>query len=313
MLTYTVVIPVYNAEKYLESCIDSVLSQNTASGFEIILVDDGSADRSGQICDRYAERLDCVKVIHQNNQGVSAARNAGIAAAGGAYILLLDGDDCWKPNLLQTLDLFAKQQKDVIEFGYERFCGGDIREVVIPAVQVADKTGMEYFEAHAEKDCMPIGSSCAAAFRRQLLLEHDLRYPLGVSYGEDFIFHMNCLKHAQSVVSIQEPLYRYRINEQSATHTLTAEKIRDMLSACAQVYRQFPYVILADHYCMRILRIAELSRKEAAQLCDFLRENSDILHCVSGKKARIARVLYKVLGWYDAARLVQRLLQMRHG
>lgn len=312
MLTYSIVIPVYNAEKYLESCIDSVFAQRSPSAYEVILVNDGSKDRSPRICDRYAEQNACVQVIHQVNQGVSAARNAGIAAAKGQYVLFLDGDDLWDCALLSNLDQYVPDAPDMIEFGFQIFGEKGSKSPVLP-LEVSGKTsGIEYFEEHAKRNRMPIGSSCVAAFRRQFLIEHELRFPLGVSYGEDFTFHMHCLKRAQSVVSICEPLYRYRANESSATHTPTVKKTRDMLSACAAMYRLFPCALLADHYCMRILFLAKLSRKDAVQVYDLLRENRDILRHISAGNARIACVLYSVLGWYCASRVVRFLLDVRH-
>ena len=92
----SIIIPVYNVEKYLHQCVDSVLAQNLDS-FEIILVDDGSPDNAGKICDEYAEKDARVKVIHKENGGLSKARNTGIDAAEGEYIIFLDSDDWWNP------------------------------------------------------------------------------------------------------------------------------------------------------------------------------------------------------------------------
>ena len=117
MPIYSIVIPIYNAEKYLESCMDSILSQRSAVDYEIILVDDGSIDKSAQLCDRYAQELPCVTVIHQVNQGVSVARNTGIGAARGQYILFLDSDDLWETDLLETVTEALRQQPDMAVFG----------------------------------------------------------------------------------------------------------------------------------------------------------------------------------------------------
>lgn len=310
--TYSVVVPVYNAEKYLENAIQSVLSQTSRSAAEIILVDDGSTDRSPQICDRLAEELSFVNVIHQVNQGVSAARNAGIGVASGQYVLFLDGDDCWDENLLQLLDAAAAQQPDIVEFGYQKFGANENHKPVLPAVNTAGMTGMEYFDAHKKINTMPIASSCTAAFRRQLLEDYAIRFPDGISYGEDFDFHMQCLKAAKSVVSLPEALYRYRMNEQSATHTLTVKKMRDMLLACAKMYRHFPSDLFANYYCMKILSMEKLSGQDAAQLKGVLRENRDILRQVSGKKIRLIRMLYGVFGYYGASRLIRWVLDAKH-
>ena len=311
MVTYCVVIPVYNAEKYLESCLESVLNQKSTSAFEVILVNDGSRDGSPEICDRYAARYDCITVIHQPNQGVSAARNAGIAAAKGQYVLFLDSDDCWKPDMLQSLDEVIDRQPDMAVVGYEQFWEDGAGGTDLPPVEAAGMTGEDYVQAHSEMGCMPIVTCWSAAFRREFLMQHDLKFLAGISYGEDFYFHMSALKAAQVVYSIRKPLYCYRENPQSITHTPTRKKTQDLLTMCAGVYRMFPCAMLADYYCMNILNLGKHTREDAAQLRDLLRENEDILLAVSGKKPRIARNLYKTLGYYRASRLVRILIDAR--
>jgi len=311
MPTYSIVIPVYNAERYLENCIDSIFAQTSCSDYEVILVNDGSKDRSPEICDRYAEQVPAVKVIHQVNQGVSAARNAGISAARGTYILFLDADDYWDARFLQLLDDAISKNPDMIEFGYRYFCADHAYEPVLPAVHASGLTGVAYIEAHENINCMPIASCWAAAFRRQFLEDNDIRFPLGVAYGEDFDFHMHCLKAAERVFTVREPLYWYRMNESGATHTITVKKIRDMLSTCAKVYRLFPCALFANYYCKEILRVEKLSKNEALQLNELLLENRDILQHVSGTKSRIACILYKTIGWYHTSKFVKRLLDIR--
>ena len=311
MVTYSVVIPVYNAEKYLESCLQSVLSQSSPSSFEVILVNDGSKDSSPEICDRYAAQYPGVTVIHQPNQGVSAARNAGVAAAKGQYILFLDSDDCWKQSMLQTLDTFLSRKPDMIVVGYEQFwedgCGG----IDLPPVEADGLSGTAYVDAHSRLGCMPIVTCWSAAFRRELLEEFNLKFLAGISYGEDFYFHMSALKNARSVYSIQQPLYCYRENPQSITHTPTLKKTKDLLSMCVGVYRIFPCAIFADYFCMNILDVGKHSREDAAKLQELLHRNQDILRHVSGKKPRIARALYATFGYYRAAKLVRFLIEMR--
>jgi len=118
----TVVIPVYNVEKYLAECVNSVLQQ-TCQDYEIILVDDGSTDSSGAICDEYAGQNNRIRVIHQPNGGLSAARNAGLEQATGKYVYFLDSDDYIEPQTLSRLtDLAEKENADVVFFdGYVFF------------------------------------------------------------------------------------------------------------------------------------------------------------------------------------------------
>ena len=312
MPIYSIVIPIYNAEKYLESCMDSILSQRSAVDYEIILVDDGSTDGSAQLCDRYAQELSCVTVIHQVNQGVSVARNTGIGAAQGQYILFLDSDDLWETDLLETVTEALQQQPDMAVFGYQEFGNGCAAAARLPMEAASPETGIAYFKKYEAAEKMPLVNCWAAVFRRQFLLENKLLFPVGISYGEDFIFHMHCLKCAQTVVSITKPLYRYRLSENGVTYNLNVKKAKNMLSSCAQMYRLFPGALLANYYCMKIMSISKLSKNEAAQLSELLNENRDILKAVSGRKMQIARMLYNLLGWYPAARLVQFLLHIRH-
>ena len=311
MLAYSVIIPVYNAEKYLESCVQSVLRQNTESEYEIILVDDGSRDHSSALCDRLTQQDGRIRVIHQVNQGVSAARNAGIAAAKGVYILFLDSDDCWEADLLARLDAYACREPDLIEFGYLTFDENTEGDRILPEL-ISGESGKACLDACIQKGVMPMGSACVAAFRREFLINNRLCFMTGVRYGEDLEFKVHCLLLAQTMYSIQEALYRYRMHQESAVHTLSLDKIRDVLAVCVRLYRLYPNAVFANYYCMNILKLANLTGKDAAQLKDFLKENSDILQCVSGRKTRIARTVYKLFGWYYGARMISCGVDLKH-
>lgn len=309
---YSIIIPVYNAEKYLEQCIESVLNQRCASTLEVILVNDGSRDGSGAICDRYAAHSACIQVIHQQNQGVSAARNAGLNAAQGEYVLFLDSDDLWEPNLLTSVDEYLPQRPDMVIFGHGIFTDRVIKRVIVPTCTAAGESGESYFGKLEKTGGLPIVSACMIAFRREFLLEHGLRFPVGVSYGEDFRLCMHSLKRAQSVYTIDKALYLYRVNELSATHTPDVKKIRDVLSSCVEIYDLFPGSLLADYYCMSIWTIEGLKREDAVQLYGFLRENRGILKQVSGTQARLARLLYTVFGWHGGAKLLRLIANVRN-
>ena len=310
--TFSIIIPVYNAEKYLESCVQSALNQKNCSDFELILVNDGSRDQSPALCDKLAQQDAHIRVIHQQNQGVSVARNAGIDAAKGQYVLFLDSDDLWENNLLETVESHIRQQPDMIVYGYRQFGCDAALEKFVPVANEQCETGIEYFHRYEQMETMPAVSCCCHAFRRQFLLDGKLKFPLQVQYGEDFRFCMHCLKAAQKLVCIPHIFYNYRVNEASATHTLTLKKIRDLLTACADMYRLFPCAMMANYYCMNVLALADLNREDAAQLRNFLRENRDIQQAVSGKKQRLACLLFDLLGWYGAAKAVRFGLKIRY-
>lgn len=113
----SVIVPVYNVEAYLQTCVDSVLEQ-PYENIEIILVDDGSPDRCPMICEEYAKKDPRIRVIHQENRGLPAARNTGLRAASGEWIICVDSDDLWKSDLLESVMAVASDAVDLIAFSY---------------------------------------------------------------------------------------------------------------------------------------------------------------------------------------------------
>ena len=116
----SIIIPVYNVERYLQQCIDSILTQ-TFTDFELLLIDDGSTDGCSAICDEYAEKDDRIRVIHKPNSGISSTRNRGIDEACGEWLIFLDSDDAWaNPNCLQKLYSYTKKLNlDLVRFEYQ--------------------------------------------------------------------------------------------------------------------------------------------------------------------------------------------------
>ena len=116
MIEISIIVPVFNVEKFLTRCLDSLINQNSYENYEIILIDDGSTDNSGKICDEYAEKFKKIKVIHKKNEGVSKARNLGINNAKGEYITFVDSDDFVENNMLINFHNIIKTKKDDLIF-----------------------------------------------------------------------------------------------------------------------------------------------------------------------------------------------------
>ena len=123
---------------------------------------------------------------------------------------------------------------------------------------------------------------------------------------------MHCLKAAISVSSVSQSLYRYRMNESSATYLLTVKKMRDILLSCVNLYRLFPGALYANYYCMKILNLERLSKSDALQVYDLLEENRDILNAVTGRKMHLIRTLYNIFGWYHTSKVVRFLLDAKY-
>ena len=227
----SVVVPVYNVEPYLRKCVDSLLDQDlTGDEYEIVLVDDGSTDQCGAICDSYASQYAQVKVVHQPNGGLSAARNSGIDVAQGAYVVFVDSDDFIEPNVLKTLVGKAEADDlDVLRFNYrnvnERYEAFEPNKVGKPFVDYRDEVcdGMIFLVER-------LGFGCYAwqfVVRRGLL--DTCRFKKGI-YLEDTEWTPRLLAEAQRVTSVDLMVYNYLQREGSITQNKDAEKQKKLLT-----------------------------------------------------------------------------------
>lgn len=189
-----VIVPVYNAEKTLKACVDSVLAQ-TCSDFELILVDDGSRDSSGWICDAYAEQDARVQVIHQKNAGVSAARNAGMDNACGEYLLFVDSDDRIEPEMIETVRSFADAQNcDAVISGLRVFESG-----VYMRTQNAKHTGCfgsEIWNWICE-DSEPFGWAGSKVLRTDVVKRNRIRFNEKMNSQEDLDFLLSVYAYSE--------------------------------------------------------------------------------------------------------------------
>lgn len=206
----SVIIPVYNAEKYLHKCIDSVISQ-TYPSIEVLLIDDGSTDNSGVICDEFARNDSRVKVIHKKNEGVSIARNVGIEEARGDRITFLDADDLMKEECISTL-MQAKEYPLVV-CGYERFGhregtdGPKSSQLVAVGKELVDK-----WNSTAETWWWFVWGKL---YRRDVIINNNLTFKSGMIYLEDFCFVLDYLRFIDNV---------YLVDSYDVLHLVEATK-----------------------------------------------------------------------------------------
>lgn len=210
----SIIVPVYNVEKYLNKCVDSLLMQRV-DDFEIILVDDGSKDGSGAICDGYAAREPGrVKVLHIDNGGQGRARNFGLDIAQGDYVGFVDSDDWVSGEMYSKLLSHAEEtDADVAVCDFLEHMD-DGREKVLPASVQKHWLGAS-------------GSSCNKIFRRWLI--GDVRFPTGLWY-EDFYFSAVMLIRSKCTAYVHEPLYIYRCGQESTMHNNNSRKNLDIIT-----------------------------------------------------------------------------------
>ncbi len=230
---FSIVIPVYNAEKYLVDCVESVLSQSVTD-FELILVDDGSTDESGHICDRFALRDKRVKVIHQPNSGPIPARFNGVKKAEGEYILSLDSDDYWFDGLLErvgnAIDRFGS---DMLIFRLLKsdepchdFFGGE-KEFI---------TQGEYFSTSLKESGM--NSIVIKACKRSLFENVDISSVMSVRNSEDLIISTMLARKAEKISYIPDVLYFYRTNDTNISSTIDKNALDEYLLSRNAVWRE---------------------------------------------------------------------------
>ena len=205
----SIIVPVYNVEKYLPRCVDSILNQ-TFTNFELILVDDGSTDRSGIICDQYKKRDNRIKVIHKINEGVSKARNIGISEAKGRYIEFIDSDDWIERSLLEdTLKQIRIDNSDIIFFGilYEDEDDNLIKEKKYVRDEVIEKEKSKLAIELYNKDLF--GYTWCKLFKNRIIKDNNILFNNDISYCEDEEFTCRYFKYVKKISICSNTYYHY--------------------------------------------------------------------------------------------------------
>lgn len=252
----TVVVPVYNVEKYLNRCVDSIVNQ-TYKNLEIILVDDASPDNCPQMCDSWAAKDNRIKVIHKCNQGRGYARNSGIDSATGEYICFVDSDDFIESVTIEDCCLLAKKQNaDVVSFGYRQISADGIRR----RERIPDTDKYLYEGREITEEYLPdaIGrnpatgrrhhislSACFSLFSLKLLKENNLCFVSEREViSEDSFFMLKLLGKAKRLAVIDKVFYNYCYNEKSLTRIYRAdrcEKISQFYFDCIKLCSNLGY------------------------------------------------------------------------
>jgi glycosyltransferase involved in cell wall biosynthesis len=261
----SVVVPVYRVEEYLPRCLQSLEEQTIFPDLEILLIDDGSPDRSGELCDRFAEKHENVRVIHKENGGVSSARNAGLAAATGDYLAFLDSDDFVRKDAYSTAyEAAVGSGADIVVFRLA--CVPDDREAQKPPAPGEPRTitgGEAILRSLINHKNGVYESGCDKLFRRELL--EGLSFPAGIRCGEDAVLLAGACARAERALVINDILYFYRMRPGSAMRTVTGAIPDERVAAHEEIARiaaeNFPSLrddAAARAHYMRLLVINEM-------------------------------------------------------
>ena len=207
-MTVSIVVPVYNTAEYLPACLDSILAQSFTD-FELILVDDGSTDDSLRICEAYAFRDARIRVFHQQNAGVSAARNLGVEQAQGDWLCYVDSDDVVLPVYLQDM-LAVADSEDCLVMG--NISDPRMKGLITSDVVLEGEAMVRYMLSH---NILNLSGPVAKLYNRATLVNYGIRFPQDIHYGEDLLYFLQYLNHIGRVAFRQSELYQVTMREGS--------------------------------------------------------------------------------------------------
>ena len=283
---FSVVVPIYNVEAYLNRCVESLVNQ-TYTALEIILIDDGSPDRCGEICDEWAERDERIKVIHKQNGGLGMARNTGLDNAKGDFIFFVDSDDYLTPDAVEgCAAALAEYGFDTLLFGrYDAYPDGtvveDCKHVIkrhYSGKEVLDELLPELFSCGEGYGV----SACSKVFSNKIFTEHKVRFKSERKIvSEDTYFCIDYFSKAENVLVIPDRFYCYYKNENSLSRTYrddrqkknddfliqSLERIRELsLGDKLEAYLKSKYHIFSLA-AMKHIMVSDLSRQDKKISC----------------------------------------------
>lgn len=259
----SVIVPIYNSAHFLRECLQSVLAQRIEN-FEIICINDGSRDNSLEILTEFAHKDNRIVIINQENQGVSAARNAGLEISKGEYIGFVDSDDCIAPDYFE---LFLKgAEEDVISTGLNM-------TIPLEKNKIYNKQGIQNVVYPIMLRSDMLNSCCTKIFRSEIIKKNHLRFPVGVSLGEDAHFILKYLQYAQTFKYIENPGYYYRENIESATRIVKNDIFFNRIFEVYDFDHKNEFLLKASQEEIQHLKIQRLIGTFIANLSLFLRKN----------------------------------------
>ena len=328
-IVISIIIPVYNVEKWLNKCIDSILVQSYKN-FEIILVNDGSTDKSGDICDKYSKEDNRIKVFHNKNKGLSYSRNFGVKNSNGKYVMFVDSDDFISDiNIIDKfINILEKDKSDFIYTSYCRFNDENEEEIteILPIDinnnDIKGKSGIEILSMLIEKNNYHHAAYLKIC-NRKFLIENNLLFKEGV-YHEDAEWSPKLFYYAKRISIYSEPYYMRRMRENSIITTTNEvsirKKINDRLNIANDLIEFFKKmeeshskkIIINDFvrmYWGDLLLITNLKDKNNFNdCCNTVKNTKKVLKYGELKKYKMADLLIKIMGIKNFLILVKKQL-----
>ncbi|MBR6168847.1 glycosyltransferase family 2 protein [Candidatus Saccharibacteria bacterium] len=308
----SVIVPVYNVEKYLRECYASIYDEDEIEKLEIILIDDGATDSSGAICDELSKNKNTI-TVHKQNGGLATARNEGLKHAKGKYVTFIDPDDKINPKTCKVLlNYIAKNDTDLIYLNITKFYKDGTTEDIgdnIDNNMIAGRSKNECIEYLSCRPKFP-ASACGKAYLRKFLTDYKISFPNDDRISEDMDFSFKCILEAKTFYKIDGPFYYYRQNRDGSITNKTTIKSFDGLSQFIvdsinlyaandtpkddNIKKMFNY--LAYEYTILLWQYNFIAKSHKKRAFSFLKKYRYVMKWSSTRNNKIIKILVALLG-----------------
>ena len=319
---FSIVIPMYNCEKYIEKCLKSIICQNF-SNYEVIVINDGSTDSSAEIAMNTANNYGQIKILNKKNGGVASARNMGIRESIGNYLIFLDADDSLEDNSLSKAFHYIDGNKlDMAVCGSYIELVNDIKNenrMFSDDVLSRSKTSIE-----VKKLCQNMSSMCIGIYRREFLISNSIYVKEGITCAEDTDFFFRCILASESIELIDCSLLIYRYNPNSVSNSIGYKNIYDVMNICSdrlnslinepsnQIDMDKALDFFATKYIHFAVKIAGLKGKQKEECLNTLIRDKKLLIYVRKSEDRIFVKMLNCIGARMTVRIFNTLVSIRN-
>lgn len=323
---FSVIIPIYNVESYIEKCINGVIGQDYKN-IEIILINDGSKDNSQLICEKKSKEDSRIRLINKQNGGLSSARNVGLDNATGDYILFLDGDDYWddKEALSKINRSLQNTKADIVTFGLKKMFEdtGEIEETkYVFNRENVDFDSKKNTLSYLVKNNLYISSACNKAVRKSIIDKYNLRFE-DKALSEDIEWSAKLLLYSNVIDVIESPFYIYRQRNHSITHTLKLINIEYLvkhIETCIDLcknenidYKNEYMGYVAYQYITLLVSLNSVEEKIPSEMMKRIKDYSYLLKYDLIKRVHIFNLINKFLGFSMLNLFIKFYLKIRKG
>lgn len=323
---FSVIIPIYNVESYIEKCVNSVIDQDYKN-IEILLINDGSKDNSKLICEKKDKEDSRIRFINKQNGGLSSARNTGLDNATGDYILFLDGDDYWddKEALSKINRNLQNSKADIVTFGLKKMFEdtGEIEETkYIFNRENVDFNSKKNTLSYLVKNNLYISSACNKAVRKSIIDKYNLRFE-DKALSEDIEWSAKLLLYSNVIDVIESPFYIYRQRNHSITHTLKLINIEYLvkhIETCIDLcknenidYKNEYMAYVAYQYITLLVSLNSVEEKIPSEIMKRIKDYSYLLKYDLIKRVHVFNLINKFLGFSMLNLFIKFYLKIRKG